>query len=309
MRAPVENTVTDPRIQIPSVAQLAVLGSPIAHSQSPVIHAAAYGVLGLDWNYGRRELVAADLAEFLSSCDENWRGLSLTMPLKEEAHRLAEVLDPVAEESGVVNTMLRVTGVAGSAAWAGFNTDVGGLAAAIARQGFRADRTIVLGAGATAVSAVLAARRLGAREVTVCARRSEAAVALAERFDGSSEPGGAPLRVSAAALSAAESAQWESERAALSGSTLIISTLPSGSVDWSNVPAVGLAATFDVSYHPWPSELAKLTSAAGMPVAPGSDMLVEQAVLQIRVFVNGDPGFPLADEAAVLTAMRDAVPS
>src|SRR5690606_15262232 len=101
-------------------------------------------------------------------------------------HRLSTVLDPVAEESGVVNTLLRVTGRGSKPAWAGFNTDVAGLAAAIEEAGLDASSTIVLGAGATAVSAVLAARSLGARSATILARRPEAARALAERFDGTS---------------------------------------------------------------------------------------------------------------------------
>ena len=298
--------MTDPRIQLPNEAQLAVLGSPIAHSQSPTIHAAAYRALGLDWHYGRHELVAADLSAFLSERDETWRGLSLTMPLKEEAHRLATVLDPVASESGVVNTLFRVTGVGDQAAWAGFNTDVGGLAAAIAREGFDASHTLVFGAGATAVSAVLAARSLGAQRVTVLARRIEAALDLAKRFDGSQLEGAHPLRVDAAELYLVDQDSRAAQRTELTTATLIISTLPGGSVDWDQVAVLGLADTFDVSYNPWPSELATRTEALRQRVAAGTEMLVEQALLQIRIFLNGDPAFPLENEAAVLAAMRDA---
>lgn len=299
--------MTDPRIQLPNVAQLAVLGSPIAHSQSPAIHAAAYRALGLEWQYGRHELQAADLASFLAERDEHWRGLSLTMPLKEEAHRLATVLDPVASESGVVNTLFRVTGVDNNAAWAGFNTDVGGLAAAIAREQFDASHTLVFGAGATAVSAVLAARSLGAERVTVFARRIEAAVDLAQRFDGTQQSGMAPVRVDAAALYLDAAPSRAAQREELSAASLVISTLPGGSVDWDRVAALGLADTFDVSYNPWPSELATRTESLRKRVAAGTGMLVEQALLQIRIFMNGDPAFPLDHEAAVLAAMRDAV--
>lgn len=299
--------MTDPRIQLPREAQLAVLGSPIAHSQSPAIHAAAYRALGLDWHYGRHELQAADLSAFLSELDEHWRGFSLTMPLKEEAHRIAKVLDPVASESGVVNTLFRVTGVGAEAAWAGFNTDVGGLAAAIAREGFDASHTLVFGAGATAVSAILAARSLGANRVTVLARRADAALDLANRFDGSRQPGGTPLRVDHAELYLADAVSRAVQRDALSTASLIISTLPGGSVEWDQVAALGLADTFDVSYNLWPSELATRTEVLRQRVAAGTGMLVEQALLQIRIFMNGDPAFPLENEAAVLAAMRDAV--
>ncbi|MDI6024195.1 shikimate dehydrogenase [Leucobacter sp. UT-8R-CII-1-4] len=299
--------MTDPRIQLPSAAQLAVLGSPIAHSQSPAIHTAAYRTLGLAWQYGRHELQSADLASFLAERDEHWRGLSLTMPLKEEAHRLATVLDPIASESGVVNTLFRVTGAGDSAAWAGFNTDVGGLAAAIARENFDASHTLVFGAGATAVSAVLAARSLGAERVTVFARRLETAVDLAQHFDGTQQPGSEAVRVEAAELYLDDALSRAAQRETFVDASLVISTLPGGSVDWDRVATLGLADTFDVSYNPWPSELATRTEALRKRVAAGTGMLVEQALLQIRIFMNGDPALPLENETAVLAAMRDAV--
>ena len=219
------------------------------------------------------------------------------MPLKEEACRLARVLDPVAEQSGVVNTLFRIAGAGASAAWAGFNTDVGGLASAIRREGLDASQTLVFGAGATAVSAVLAARSLGAERVTVLARRLEVAGALAAKFDGSSEPGTRAVAVDAADLFARDDES-------LSDATLIISTLPGHGIDWQRVPLVGVAPTFDVAYDPWPSPLAELTREVGVPVFSGVGMLIEQALLQIRIFVNGDPSLPLEGEPALREAMQ-----
>lgn len=260
---------------------LAVLGSPIAHSQSPVIHLAAYRELGLAWSYGREELQAVELQDFLAAHRRGWRGFSLTMPLKEEAHRLAAILDPVARESGVVNTLLRLDSE--SQPWAGFNTDVGGLAAAIRHAGLDASRTVVLGAGATAVSAVLAARSLGAERISVAARRPEAARALAERFQ---LHGGA------------------------SSATLVISTVPGHAGAELEVKAGLLGAPlFDVVYSPWPSPLAQRWLRAGGEAHSGIGMLVEQALLQVRIFVGGDPGAPLAAEDRVLAAMRAAAGS
>ena len=61
----------------------AVLGSPISHSRSPLLHRAAYAALGLDWTYDALEITTDRLAEFLDTCDwPAWAGLSLTMPLK-----------------------------------------------------------------------------------------------------------------------------------------------------------------------------------------------------------------------------------
>lgn len=291
--------------------RLAVLGSPIAHSKSPAIHSAAYEVLGLDWDYGSRRLEADELKAFLGSRGLEWRGFSLTMPLKEEAHRIASVLDPVAEESGVVNTLLRIaSGVDGVPRWAGFNTDVAGLAAAIRDAGLDATSTIVIGSGATAVSAILAARRLGARHVEVVARNVDAIGELVARFAETLEPGSAEaLHVSGTVLRHAELALLAAAHPdpRVSEPTLVISTLPGPAGRDLELP-VELTRTplFDVAYDPWPSPLAERWRAAGGGAHPGTAMLVEQAVIQIRVFANGDPGSPLADEDRVRDAMQHA---
>ncbi|WP_244302814.1 shikimate dehydrogenase family protein [Leucobacter coleopterorum] len=261
--------------------QLAVLGSPIAHSKSPLIHRAAYELLELPWDYGSAELTADGLEAFLKSCGAEWQGLSLTMPLKEEAHRLAVMRDPVAEQSGVVNTLLRLAGDAG---WAGFNTDVPGLASAIDRADLDVTHTIVLGSGATAVSAILAVQHLGAERVQILARNTATAADLAQRFN--LEPGG-----NAAA-------------------TLVISTLPGPASDTVELPSELLQIPlFDVAYDPWPSPLARRWEAAGGVSHSGLEMLVEQAIIQIRIFRNGDPDTPLPSEDEVRAAMQRAVHS
>lgn len=280
---------TDAELRLPGVAQLGVLGTPIAHSKSPAIHAAAYGVLGLPWSYGRTELDWPELAGFLAGLGPEWRGLSLTMPLKEEAARLATVIDPAATESGVVNTLLRLTNDAsGNAQWAGFNTDVAGLARPIERAGLDATSTVVLGAGATAVSAILAARSLGAQRIAIAARRPEAAAELATRFgDGMS------------AISLGEVPSFDP--------TLVVSTLPGPGAESIDLPESLLSVPlFDVAYDPWPSPLAERWRAAGGVAHSGLDMLVEQALVQIRIFMNGDPDIPLTDEESVLAAMHAA---
>lgn len=281
--------LSDAELREPPAARLAVLGKPIAHSQSPAIHGAAYSRMGLPWEYGSAELDASELAGFLAEAGPDVRGLSLTMPLKEEAAKLASVLDPVAMESGVVNTLLRLTDDAsGAPQWAGFNTDVAGLARALDRAALDATNTIVLGAGATAVSAVLAAKSLGATRIAIAARRPEAAAELADRF-------GAEVT----AISLGEAAEFVP--------TLVISTLPGpAGVDLLLPDGFTQAALFDVAYHPWPSPLAERWRHANGAAFAGLDMLVEQALVQIRIFVNGDPSAPLDDEESVLATMRAA---
>lgn len=269
--------------------QLAVLGWPIAHSLSPRIHRAAYGVLGLPWSYSAVRCGAAELAGFIAGRGPEWRGFSVTMPLKEEAHRLAATLDPIAQASGVVNTLARRA----DGGWDGFNTDVPGLAAAVAGSGLDATRTVVLGTGATAVSAVLAAQRLGAERVWVAGRNAAAAQGIATRLEGHG-----PVEVCTPADPALERAR----------ATLVISTLPGPAGREVPVPA-GLTAVplFDVAYDPWPSPLAARWRAAGGSASPGTDMLIEQAIVQIRIFTGGGTETPLANEAAVRDAMRAAV--
>lgn len=293
-------------IQKLPASRLAVLGQPIAHSKSPVIHAAAYSVLGLPWEYEAIDCAEADLAEFLARRDASWRGFSLTMPLKEEARRIALVVDPVAEASGVVNTLLRLTdGVDGVPQWAGFNTDVAGLAGAIRHAGLDASRVAVLGGGATAVSAVLAAGMLGASHVVVAARRIEAAQQLSSRFDGIVTRAGDPALVVTATQLGERLATAEGTEP-----TLIISTLPGTAGAALELHASTLEVPlFDVAYDPWPSPLAARWREAGAEAISGIDMLIEQALVQQRIFVNGDPNAVLDDEASLLAAMRAAVAS
>ena len=291
--------LTDPVLS-PVEARLAVLGHPIAHSRSPQIHRAAYAALGLPWQYTAVRVDVPGLAGFLASRGPEWRGFSVTMPLKEEAFRLAAVRDPLAEDSGVVNTLLRVLG-GREPRWAGFNTDVPGLARALTTNGLDVTRTVVLGAGATAISALLAARQLGAERVVVLARRASAANELAERFDGTVAASGRPtLRVSAGRL--------DDDRVATEAqATAVISTLPGpAGADLDLATSLTSVPLFDVAYDPWPSPLARRWQALGTQAFAGLDMLVEQALVQVRIFTQGDPALPVTDEARVLAEMRAA---
>ncbi|WP_341957447.1 shikimate dehydrogenase [Microbacterium sp. LWH13-1.2] len=262
---------------------LAVWGDPIAHSKSPRLHAAAYGVLGLDWEYSSRQVDESVFDDALASLDDSWLGLSLTMPLKERAHRAAATRDTHAELTGAVNTLL-LTDVA-----QGFNTDVGGIIDALGEHGLgEVGRVRVLGAGATAASAVVACVELGARSIEVRARRPERAATLIAL--------GARLGVDVTADAFAADADQVD---------LTVATLPSGSA-LDDATAVRLAerggALFDVAYSPWPSALA--TAWTGGQAISGEGMLLWQAVRQIRIFRHGDQTIALPGEDGVVAAMR-----
>ncbi|HEY5783715.1 MAG TPA: shikimate dehydrogenase [Microlunatus sp.] len=243
----------------------AVLGSPIAHSLSPALHRAAYEHLGLDWDYGRFEVVADELAGFVAGCGPDWRGLSMTMPLKEAALELGEV-DELARLAGASNTLVfDADGVRRL-----YNTDVGGLVNALTAGGVAAERATIVGSGATARSTLVSLARLGVAEVTVVARtpaKAAVLVPLAENL-------GIRMRLQA----------WEE----LVGPTdLLVSTVNAGAADDRAEELAGVSsAVFDVIYHPWPTPLAQAAVARDRVVLNGLDLLVHQALLQIELMTE-----------------------
>lgn len=267
--------------------RLAVLGSPIAHSKSPALHRAVYDLLGLDWEYTAIEMDGAGLAEFLDGRDASWRGLSLTMPLKQEVLPLLDEVDELATLTNAANTVLLTDGVR-----RGFNTDVGGIVRALGDAGCeRVGHGVLVGGGATAASALAAMAELGAATVQVLLRRPEAGasiVALGARLG---------LRVEVLPISGL---------ATLEEADLVVSTLPGGA-DPGVVASAALrrgTTLFDVAYAPWPTRLVSQWLEEDGAVVHGLEMLLHQAVLQVRIFVSGDPFQALPDEAAVLDVMR-----
>lgn len=267
-----------------------MLGSPISHSKSPALHRAAYERLGLPWQYTAIEMDGLRLGEFIGGLDASWRGLSLTMPLKQDVLPLLDALDDVAAATGAANTVLLDEG-----GRRGFNTDVGGIVRTLREAGVHeVSRGVLLGGGATAASTLVAMSELGAREVRVLVRRPGSAAALVgigSRLGIQVEEGGL--------------AELAIDRPA----ELVVSTVPGGTdlgVE-ASAELIASAALLDVAYDPWPTPLAAGWLAGGGTVVHGLGMLLHQALLQVRIFVNGHPTAPLDDEDAVLDAMRAAV--
>ncbi len=271
--------------------RLAVLGSPIAHSKSPALHRAAYARLGLDWEYSAIEMDGARLPHFIDARDESWRGLSLTMPLKQDVLPLLEHVDELARLTGAANTVLFDDG----GVRRGYNTDVGGIVRTLREVGIdRVGHGVLIGGGATAASALAAMAELGAARADVLVRRPDAARHLVEL--------GAALGV--VVLPAPIAALGDAVHA-----DLVVSTVPGGTelgVAASDV-LMRRAALLDVAYSPWPTTLAAQWSTAGGTVVHGLGMLLHQALLQVRVFVAGDPSIELPDEHDVLAVMREAL--
>lgn len=250
----------------------AVLGSPIAHSLSPVLHRAAYAELGLDWAYDAIECDEAGLADLLAGLDASWRGLSLTMPLKAEVIPLLDEVSPLAALVGAVNTVVpRPQG------WVGENTDVPGLVAVLDEAGVEyVDHAVVLGAGATARSA-LAALAVVTRRVVVAARTPQRASELEA--------------VAAEVGAALDVVGWDQAAELVTAAPLVVSTTPAGATD--ELPG-GRGTLVDVVYDPWPTTLA---GRWGGPVVGGFELLLQQAALQVELMTGA---------GAPVEAMREA---
>jgi shikimate dehydrogenase len=250
-----------------------VLGSPIAHSLSPVLHRAAYAALGLEgWTYDAYDVTADRLADFLADLDRSWAGLSLTMPLKAAVLPMLDGASPLVEAVGAANTVLLRDGRR-----LGENTDVPGMVAALATHGVSGAGSVpsaaVLGGGATARSA-LAALAAVTGEVTVYVRTPDRAAAL----DATAGAVGLGLTVR----------PWSRVVEAL-GARLVVNTTPAGAADplvAAVPPSVG--TLFEVLYEPWPTPLAAAWVARRAGVVDGLDLLVQQAALQVGLMTGVD---------------------
>ncbi len=251
----------------------AVLGSPVAHSLSPVLHTAAYAALGLgDWTYTAIECDEAGLAALLGSRDSQWAGLSLTMPLKRAVLPLLDRTEPLAVDVGGVNTVVFERGERH-----GYNTDVPGMVAALAAAGVTEPaRATILGAGATACAALAALRATGLTSVTVLVRDQSRAGALL-----------------AAAARLGTQVDLRPFGSAARDGDLLVSTVPVGAADYYAERAgffrPGPAVVLDVVYAPWPTPLAQTAAKSGAVVVSGFDLLLHQAALQVELMTGIKP--------------------
>ncbi|MBE1488954.1 shikimate dehydrogenase [Plantactinospora soyae] len=262
----------------------AVLGTPIAHSLSPVIHNAGYAAAGLTgWSYSAIECAEAELPDRVAGLGPEWAGLSLTMPLKEAALAVATEVSPVAAAIGAANTLVRRP----DGTWAADNTDVPGMVDVLTGAGVPAGaEVLLLGAGGTARAALAAALELKASGVTCLVRRRAAGEELARLADRL----GVPFEIR----------DWV-DPGDPGRAELVISTVPRGAAD-GFAGAAGSwrpeTVVFDVVYDPWPTPLAAGAAAAGCRIVSGLDLLLAQAVGQFEQFTG---------VAAPVPAMRTAL--
>ncbi|NJC22458.1 shikimate dehydrogenase [Arthrobacter pigmenti] len=286
----------------PARFRAGVTGHPIAHSKSPKLHGAAYALLGVDCSYTAIDTLPDELGDLIADIrsDNAWRGLSVTMPHKAAALKHMDDVGPDVSALGVINTVL-AKGEGPDRRLMGYNTDVAGIVNAVRHAGTGSvDHAVVLGGGGTAAAAVAALARLGVGLTDVCVRsipKASGLVFLGERL-------GIDVRLT----DFAEAANL------CSNASLVISTLPphgadelarelSGAAREVRESAGLLRVLLDVAYDPWPSAIAGVWAARGGVIVPGLEMLLYQAVEQVKLFA----GDAFQDENAVINVMCDAV--
>ena len=286
----------------PARYRAGVIGHPIAHSKSPRLHGAAYAYLNLDCSYTAIDTPPDSLERILTEVrdDPAWRGLSVTMPHKAAALTHMDEVAPGVDALGVINTVLAV-GDGRQRRLVGHNTDVEGIVRAVRHAGAGApEQALVLGGGGTASAAVAALARMGVERVDICVRSPRKAESLIEI--------GSRLGVTV------ELREFTTAPGLCSAAQLVISTLPPHGAD-ELAGALELATSFaseagseprvllDVAYDPWPSALARVWSSRGGVIVPGLEMLLYQAVAQVKLFAAD----VFRDESAVINVMCDAV--
>lgn len=252
----------------------AVLGSPIDHSLSPLLHESAYRALGLnDWTYTQIECTASDLPRIVSAADPGMRGFSVTRPCKDAALRFADVVSERAHIVESANTLIRR-----GTEWYADCTDIDGACASLKKSGYTGGNVLLLGAGGTSrpyLSALRSAGVEGVRRVAIASRAEERAqhtlhVAARLGLDYSWIPLNDP----------------EILRASCHNATLVISTLPGDAAAGYSTFLRRTPRLIDVTYAPWPTSLAQVVADNGGTVVGGRTMLLHQAVAQIEAFTQ-----------------------
>lgn len=286
--------------QVTECPRAFVLGHPIKHSKSPLLHRAAYRALGIEMDYERLDTREDQLADVFAryTPGQGTRGFSVTMPLKSAVKEHLDHLTPFAQAVGVVNTVYWRHDADGQLTSWGDNTDVSGIVNALRQAGFvgKPAHAAIIGGGGTATAALAALRTMGADGVRVFVRDASRAQGVA---DAATRLG---LDLDFLPIDSFAKSYAEFD--------VTVCTLPAGAAD-------GLLATaeqgesagylLDVSYDPWPSVLAGEWEARGGAVTSGLEMLMYQAVDQVKLFTGHERRHPLPLQEEVLTAMRQAV--
>ena len=253
-----------------------VVGHPISHSRSPLIHGHWLREYGLAGSYERIDAAPEAFATFLDGlAGQGYAGGNVTLPHKEAAFALVSRRDAAAEAIGAVNTIWLEGGEL-----RGSNTDADGFAASLDEQTPKwreGRRACVLGAGGAARAVLYALVEAGYDDIRLVNRNTERAAALAARFGVEIQP-----------------LAWEHVDRALAGTDLLANTTSLG-MGGSAFPDLDLglldrdAIVTDIVYSPLETPLLRRAAAAGFPTADGLGMLLHQAVPAFERFFGTRP--------------------
>ncbi|HIW91779.1 MAG TPA: shikimate dehydrogenase [Candidatus Corynebacterium avicola] len=264
----------------------AVLGRPVEHSLSPVIHRGSAAELGVDpFTYVRVEAgEPREVRRLLATSPESVAGFSVTMPGKSAAHDLADEITDRAQRIGSANTLVPL----GQGRWLADNTDVDGVASCLAHvaaetpggvDSLAGGHGVVVGNGGTARPSVAALAAAGVASVTVLARSERA------------------LNLQSLVESYGMAFDWvrlddPTVATVCSGADVLVTTVPAAGVDRESGLADAFAraaAVVDVIYDPYPTDVLSAAREAGRPVADGLLMLAGQGAEQFEAFTGVRP--------------------
>lgn len=270
--------------------QLFVIGDPVAHSLSPLLHQTMLDQTGAAYRYDVRTVRPEELPAFVRwAKDGGCAGFNVTMPHKEAILPLLDEVDTTAASCGAVNTVCIREGRA-----IGHNTDGTGFLDSLAGQGFypQGRTVLLLGAGGAAKAVGHALAAAGAGRIIVCARRLERAAALAAQLPGCGE--GIVL------------AQDAIQQAA-SACDLLVNATPlgmAGSPAFARLDFLQAmpphAVVYDLVYHPRRTALLEAAARQGLRTVGGIDLLIRQAVRAFTFFTGETP-----DTAALYAALHE----
>lgn len=254
----------------------AVLGHPIEHSLSPLLHNAGYAAVGLSqWSYGRFDCDSQQLSDLVDQCDPSFHGFSVTMPCKIEALEYATSVSERAQRIGSANTLVRAEN-----GWYADNTDTEGVRGALeilfsdrggAAEALKNTQAIIVGAGGTSRPAMWALGTLGVAEIIVV-NRSDRRDELEPVLEGMSTKIGF--------------VGFDSDlRSYAQSASVVISTVPSVGVS-DHIDDLVHAPVLDVIYDPWPTPLIQQAQKKGVPCIGGHIMLLHQSLSQFELFTG-----------------------
>lgn len=250
-----------------------VIGDPVVHSKSPLIHKFWLERLGLEGDYRAIRISREQLPTYLEirRTDRDWRGCNVTMPLKEQAWHLVDRLDPATRRIGALNTVIH--DIETGDRLAGANTDWVGLNLALNAKELAPARAAIIGTGGAARAAMEELRGAGVRHVTLVSRSEYRASRLLADFGmtGNVLPlGSAPE------------------------GDLLINASPCGmhgqpdlDIDLSNLARD--ATVLDMVYAPASTPLLRAAHARGLRTIDGLTMLIHQASVAFTYFFKGSP--------------------